>query len=95
MPKSKKYVEPKKNKPDVVVMDVSKRVVNKVSDLISEWELFVSVTGELPDEIRMNARQLIWYSNELVRLAGLLDANPSKHSRNPTFRSIPVKEIGR
>ena len=97
MPTKAQWVEPKKTperKP--VVMDISKRVVNRMSDLLAEWEVFVTVMDELPDMLRMNERQYVWYVAELTRYAEVmgLPVDYRKGLSKPTYRGLPIKVAG-
>jgi len=75
-----------------IELDVSKVAINNVTALIEKWELFVTVTGELPDVLIFNQHQADWYGNLMLNFAKRCGWELTKTViKNPTFRSIPIK----
>ena len=78
-----------KDKKEAIAFNVSRLPINKASDLVAYWEMYMDVSGEIPDKVVMNERQFIWYQRELIRFAELnkLKFDP----RKVTFRSLAIE----
>ena len=75
-----------------IVLDVSRMAINNVTALIEKWELFVTVTGELPDVLIFNQHQMDWYLNTMIKFARQCGGELTPFGRkNPTFRRIPIR----
>lgn len=75
-----------------IELDVSKVAINNVTALIEKWEMFVTITGELPNVLIFNQHQRDWYMNTLIDFAKRCGWGMTKKViRNPTFRSIPIR----
>lgn len=84
------WVEPKvEQKPEVIVLDLSKVAINAVSQMSDYWELFVTITDKLPDEIVLNENQYYWYVSRLQDYAKLLGIEYSQ--REPDFKGLKIR----
>lgn len=81
-----------KAEPVKINMDVSKMVINRLSDLEDEWELFVSMTDTLPDTLIMSQSQLSFYISEARkrhdRFGWPLN---KKFLAHPTYKGLEIK----
>lgn len=76
MPK-KRWVEPKiEVKREEVLIDFRDFPINSISHLSDYWELFVTVTGDIPDAVIMSEAQHMWYTNKVLEYARKLGVEP-------------------
>jgi len=89
--KRNNWVEPKGDNKEEFVLDVSNRVVNSWIKLLEYWEMYVDVTGNLPDVVLMTREQFDWYSNELIAFSKAMGFDTGKNIK-VNFRGLPIRK---
>lgn len=88
MPRKKVWVEPKyDSKKEVIKLDISKMAINKLSTISDIWEMFVTITDEIPDVLVMNETQYMWYESELIDFANRLGTK----IKNVNFKGMKIE----
>ena len=81
-----------KAEPVKIYMDVSKMVINHLSDLEDEWELFVSMTDTLPDTLIMSQSQLSFYISEARKRHDRFNwPLTNKFLKHPTYKGLEIE----
>jgi len=84
------YIKPARKE---IALDVSKVAINNIGILLDEWEVFVTVTGELPDVLIVNSHQMQWYKDTLIKRARRYGWEISKKfMKSPTFKGIEIRQ---
>lgn len=91
MTNKKLYVEPKHTKKEEIVLDLSRQVVNDMSDMIEAFEVYIDLTGKMPDKIILNDRQYVWYTDRIRRFAEVMGFDTARPIKKFTFRGLPVE----
>jgi uncharacterized protein YpmS len=77
-------------KPTEIILDVT-RMTSGFTELISHWEMYVTVTGDLPDYVLMTNKQKNIYMGLCIKFFEKIRMElPQEFIKNPQFRGIPI-----